>query len=98
MALPNMECRAVALCLVYVEGGPAATPYRTRPADPPAGTAEFKFEAFGTREEAMVRARALIIASRVSGLALYEPGGDFVLGPHELAAELGVRLPWAGAS
>jgi len=57
----SMEGKAVALCLVYVEGGPAATPYRTRPADPPADKAEFTFEAFGTREEALVRARALIV-------------------------------------
>jgi len=93
-----MEGRAVALCLVYDKGGPVPTPYRTRPTDPPAEKADFEFAEFRTREEAMVRARALIIASRVSGLGLYEPGGDFVLGPHELAAELGVRLPWAGAS
>ncbi len=94
--LLSMECRAVALRLVYVEGGPVATPHRTRPADPPAEKPDFQFEEFRTREEAMARARDLIAAARVSGMALYDPGGTFVLGPHELAAELGVRLPWAG--
>lgn len=90
-SLPTMEWGAMLFCLAYYEGGPTSSPYHAPPAEPPS----LSSEDFRTREEAMARARDLIGSPRISGLSLHDMSRAFLLDPHELAAELGVRLPRA---
>ena len=77
----------MALCLVWIEGGPMVSPYRAPPTDPPPEGAALRVLEFGTRQEAMAHTRDLIGAPRVSGLAPHEPGGSVVLDTHAFAAE-----------
>jgi hypothetical protein len=83
----------MAFCLAWYEGGRFESPDPAPRAAPPAEGTVLRSEDFSTREEAMVRARGLIGKPGISGLGLHAMSGAFLLDPHELAAELGVRLP-----
>jgi hypothetical protein len=78
----------MAFTLQYFEGSPVVASPHSPPAEPP----HPRSEAFATRADALERARVLLTTPGVHALLLCRDGAP-VADQHQLARELGVRLP-----